>query len=99
MPTNRGIKNEGQALAQIQIAFSTSYLHMCFSVANHYGGCPVGSSRTGEWAQMAPHRPVPRRTRSGRGGRAGRLDNLLFWLGEWRGLENNRCRSCLDADL
>src|SRR5208282_1110845 len=32
--TNRGIKNEGPALAQIQMAFSTSSLDVCFSVAN-----------------------------------------------------------------
>ena len=32
-------------------------------------------------------------------GVAGRLYYLLFWRGQWRHLEDDRCRVCLDSGL
>jgi hypothetical protein len=92
----------GLALAKIQIWFSSSDRHTRFSAANfvvadHGCFCPTCSAGTGERAQMALDWALSRGTRGCRGRRAGRLDNLLFWFGQWRDMENDGRRSCLEA--
>ena len=101
--THPGIKNEDLPLAQIQIVADSSSLslYVCFYFVDDFiakfsrtiiGGCGECSAGTGQRAQVALDRTFPRRTRGGGGGRAGRFDDILFWRGQWRDLEDDRCR-------
>src|SRR5208282_1713708 len=98
------LQNEGPALAQIQNVFSSSSLHVCLSItshcrADHRRVCRERFAGTDPGSQVAFDWPFPRRTRGSGGGSAGRFDNILFWRGQWRNLEDDRCGNGLGANL